>query len=244
VTDYETWERETERKMSDTAFPPPLLDYWSRFLSAERTLDDLFADPLIFPLQRRRELERMFSCVVQMPVSYMEVGADKGGGLWAWLNRFPSITRVVAAEIRGTPYSELFERAFPRISFLWLRSSYADESVHAVRRFLGSDPLDVLFIDGDKHGFEKDYGFFGPLVRPGGTAFFHDVRDTPGPREAWGRISAAARASGRRVEHLLDVSEADEAVARERAGVPTLSPHESWLRHWHGESCSVGVVFH
>ena len=44
------------------------------------------------------------------PTTIYEIGADKGGGLYHWCMSCPTVKHVIACEIRGLPYKELFEK--------------------------------------------------------------------------------------------------------------------------------------
>lgn len=188
------------------------------------------------------------------PQTVMEIGADKGGGLWTWCKCLPTLKRVIACEIRGTPYSGLFERAFPHIRFLWLPcSSLTDAAVATVKNFLmlhaeqvGEDgnaavmrpaKIDVLFIDGDKSWFHSDFTAYLPLMDSSkGVVFMHDVTD-PAPGSAFEICRA-----GFRSEVIIDRSDADEECRREAQGIAATTAHQHWLRHWRGTSCGVGVI--
>jgi predicted O-methyltransferase YrrM len=64
-------------------------------------------------------------------------------------------------------------------------------TVQAVRKWLGTRPLDALFIDGD-HSFEgasTDYRMYAPLVRAGGMVAFHDIVSDSKTRT--GRVTSA-----------------------------------------------------
>jgi len=66
-----------------------------------------------------------------------------------------------------------------------------------VRRALGGNQIDVLFIDGDhsKNGVMRDYSMYEPLVRPGGAIIFDDYNDarwSPGVKVAVNRIANKA----------------------------------------------------
>lgn len=224
----------------DAPLPEGLVPAWEEFLSAPRTLDDLFDHPVLFPLQRRREMERMHEVVrtgCQARV-VVELGADKGGSVWAWLKALPTIERFIACEIRGTPYAPLFAAAFPHVQFLWVpESSYALPTVQAVREWLAGDRIDVLFIDGDKLSFVDDFDSYSPMVRRPGLVLMHDVSDRE-PRRAFETV----RARGFRTEEIVDRSESAEAVTRQGLGIPSQSRHEDWLRIWQGRSATVGVI--
>lgn len=218
--------------MPDAAFPAGMLECCKEFLSQERTLDDLFASPLMFPLQRRGEMNAMHAEARRIaPAIVMEIGADKGGSVWAWCKALPTVHRVIACEIRGTPYSHLFEQAFPNIHFQWLPCG----SQEAAKRV--EPPIDVLFIDGDKSRFYEDFELYLPLMNPKGIVFFHDIQDPVGPREAFEKARR-----GRTWSVIIDKSDTEVALARERQGVPPAHAHEGWLRTWRGSSCGVGVI--
>lgn len=216
---------------------------------------EIFSTRAFFPLQRQRELAAMMRVARSInPVVMMEIGADKGGGLYHWCKCLPTVKHVVACEIRGTPYADLFEQAFDPdgegfpdgIEFLWLpRDSQLSLSLvkpWLARRYGGmNDPflkIDCLFIDGDKTAFEQDFDAYLPLMNPKGIMFMHDVQDRE-PKTAFEKVVNR----GYRHDIILDQTESWEAMARERAGVPPASAHEAWLRHWKGKSCGVGVIY-
>jgi hypothetical protein len=248
--------------MSDAPFPEGMVDAWEEFLEAprSRTLDDIFDSGLLFPLQRRVEMERMMEIATLIqPRTYMEIGADKGGGLWAWCQYMPSLRRVIACEIRGVPYRDYFETAFPHIKFLWLpQSSFAEPTVMQVWRWLTSarlprgdkgnkgDGIDVLFIDGDKSYFKEDFDAYNNvfynnqkcLMNRPGIVFMHDIQDEVPYNAYW-----SVHSRGYKHEEIIDTSESMRAVARKEIGVPPATAHEAWLQHWGGRSCGVGVVY-
>jgi hypothetical protein len=189
------------------------------------------------PLGERRQ---------RMPSTYMEIGADKGGGLWAWLWAFPSIERVIACEIRGTPYDRVFEEAFPHVQFLWLpESSLKGFVILDVQKSVQDRGIDVLFIDGDKAdwGFRKDFDAYRPLVRKGGTVFLHDITDKfpRGPGQVWDQLHRGEVFDSWIMDEIIDIGEVEPALAKQERGEP-LTSHEGWLCHWKGRSCGVGVI--
>lgn len=200
--------------------------------------DDVFDTPSFFPLQRKRELEKMIRRARAInPRIVMEIGTDKGGGFYHWCKCFPTVDRAIGAEIRGVPYAGLFERHFPAIDFLWLEgSSRAASTVSKLRRALGADRIDVLFIDGDKLQTLKDFRAYRPFMDRNGLIFIHDIRDG-GPGRAFAVIGNTYR-----TETIIDDSESTEAKKRECDGESANTPYEGWLRLWEGRSCGVGVV--
>ena len=232
--------------MCDT-FPQGMLDDISDFLSAEASratnldvYDEVFERPLMFPLQRKNELAAMIRCVRPYnPHTVMEIGTDKGGGLYHWCKCLPTVNRVSACEIRGTPYSTLFEQAFPHIGFLWLPfSSYDPKSVGIVRSWLGDTTIDCLFIDGDKSAFLLDFDAYLPLMSDNSVVFMHDIQIEQ-PRTAFETL----RARGYRVSILIDTTEARESLELAMRGGPLRSAHDQWLRYWGEASAGVGIIY-
>ena len=231
----------------EDALPAELNNYFEEFFLSENKrlpgqdiYEDIFSSPLLFPLQRKREMAFMMQKARSIePKVVYEIGADKAGGLYHWCKCLPTVKRVIACEIRGTPYSELFEKAFPQIDFFWLPdSSYAPENVSNITKWLCADKIDCLFIDGDKCKFDKDFKVYLPAMNPRGIVFMHDIQDKA-PRFGYDTICK----KGYRHEEFIDVSESIEAVEREKQGISTLNTHEQWLRHWHGRSAGVGIIY-
>lgn len=230
----------------DDPLPKGLVEHIEKFFRQEHTrppgrdiYPGIFASDLMFPLQRQQELVRMIQTARTInPTTIYEIGTDKGGGLYHWCKCFPDVKRIIACEIRGTPFSELFEQAFPHVEFLWLPvSSYDVEVVRRVKQWLGENTIDVLFIDGDKSMFQLDFTCYQPLMSKPGIVFMHDIQD-PAPKEAF----EAVYSKGYRTETIIDKSDTDIALGQEQAGLACSSSHEQWLRHWKGKSCGVGVI--
>lgn len=202
--------------------PKTLAADWAALFASDHNSVAVFDHSVLFPLQRKTELYMMLAAVGE-PRVVMEIGADKGGGLYHWC-ALPSVERVIACEIRGTPYRDAFEAAFPHIDFLWLPVPSREEStIVAVEAWLGDDTIDVLFLDGEKAHFYEDLVAYLSYVA--GYVLFHDIRD-----EATGQ--AWRRAVGDKAEIVCTV---DWFTAPQ-------TEHGAWLREWKGQSCGVGVL--
>lgn len=229
----------------DADFPAGMVEGIAEFFRSESgrvpgadVYEDVFRDPHFFPLQRKGELGQMMQVVREIrPTTIMEIGADKGGGLYHWCKGQTTARRVIACEVRGTPYRSMFEENFD-LDFLWLGSSSYDEAVVAkVAGWLGSDRIDVLFIDGDKSAFETDFDSYLPLMSANGIVLMHDVSDPP-MSDVFQKLSGKYR-----TQWIKDTEEVNKSLERESQGIPPDSPHEGWLRHWRGRSCTVGVIY-
>ncbi len=232
---------------TDGPLPEGLAEAWSVFLSEEHQPEDVFRENMLFPLQRVNEWRQMMDVARSVnPRTVMEIGADKGGSLWTWLRCLPDVDRCVACEIRGTPYAEVFESAFPNLEFCWQqRSSLEWDAVSSVAHWLRetcteerTPKIDVLFIDGDKSRFEEDFDLWRPLVSNQGVVFMHDVTDRS-PGEAFKNVIRR----GYRSQTIFCTDEVAASLLRENAGILPLHAHDAWLRHWRGRSCGVGVIF-
>lgn len=227
--------------------PNGLAEQWAQFFSTDteprgrNVYEPIFSHPLLFPLQRRKELTFMMSTAnVLNPRVVFEIGTAKGGGFYHWCKSLPTVKRAAACNINGTPYSQAFSAYFNAIEFLWLpQSSHDPKSLDAVTEWLDKDTIDCLFIDGDKFNSYKDFTTYQPLMSPDGIIFVHDVQDSIRPKAGYKRMLA----HGHRHMEYVNTEESSTAMARERQGIRAANPHEQWLRHWRGHSCGVGVIW-
>lgn len=237
----------------DAPLPPTLRQDWADFLASEHQrlpglplYSQVFEHNGLFPLQRQKEMEWMINTAsLYQPKVVMDIGSDKGGGVYHWVKSLPYVQKVIACEIRGTPYAEEFEKAFPQVKFLWLPCSSRGytNAIKPVEKFLMETPgpkqIDCLFIDGDKTAFLEDFHIYHPYInRERGVVFLHDVTD-PDPGKAFGELR---RLYPRGARIFRDVSEVQPALDRQTLGLPPASAYEGWLRHWRGQSCGVGYI--
>lgn len=237
----------------DADFPPGMVAEIESFLSREASrepghdiYDDVFLTAHMFPLQRQQELIQMIRLARSVePRVVMEIGADKSGGFYHWIKCLPTVKGLIACEIRGTPYSKQFEKAFPDHDFLWLPGSSTDPAhVQWVNEFLDDNEfgrassIDVLFIDGDKGGTMADFNAYRHFMNEAGVVFIHDVSEPGHPRDTFVELGKTYR-----TQLIHDISDTSKALARQAKGLPPSCAHEGWLRHWKGRSCGVGVVF-
>lgn len=245
----------------DAPLPADLVPQWEKFLSdpsigiidrrdrlalkgAEQgeslVIDEIFDHPLLYPLQRRREMELMMRFArKRQPKVVMEIGADKGGSFLHWVVSLPTVRKAIAIEIRGTPYADLFRQAFPDVEFLFIPQGSRDPMVRAqVVEFLGEDRIDIAFLDGDKSAFGQDFDHYRDLMeRERGVMMLHDVNGDAPPVRVFKSLQQHFRS-----EMLLDVSEGIEAQERKRKGEKPRTGHDHWNMIWGATSCGVGIV--
>lgn len=225
-------------------YPENLLECIEEFLSTDHTrpagLDvyqDLFDTSVFYPLQRQAEMARMMQISRTIhPQTIMEIGSDRGSGIYAFCKSLLP-ARMISCEIRGTPYRSLLEKAFPNTQFLWLEeSSYEPATIKTVKQWLQPTKIDILFLDGEKSYFNKDWDAYLPLMSPSGIVFFHDITEPGNPTETFHRV----RNHYNKWEEVIDRSDTKESMDR---GGEARTSHDGWLRFWKGSYAGVGVIY-
>lgn len=112
------------------------------------------------------------------PTSILEIGVESGGNLFLLGESFPTVRKRIAIDLafRNSAALRRFSRRELETHFLRAQSA-APSTFERVRRILGGDKIDFLFIDGDHtyEGVRGDFVAYRNLVRPGGIIAFHDV---------------------------------------------------------------------
>jgi len=85
------------------------------------------------------------------------------------------------------PLYKSFARDHQKIHLI-RADSHDPETLKEVKKILGDELIDFLFIDGDHsyEGVKKDFEMYSSLVRKGGIIAFHDI--VPGPPEYVGGV--------------------------------------------------------
>lgn len=236
----------------DAPFPTEMMPYIEKFfievhptlIPGQDLYPEVFETSLFFPLQRKKEMRQMIRLAKSIhPKTIMEIGCDKGGGLFHWCMCCPTVERVIANEIRGTPYNSFFREAFRHIDFYWMESS---SRLDHIQRYtflkwatkVSSEGIDVLFIDGDKTKMVEDFDAYLPMMnKEKGIVFIHDIQDRE-PKKAFETI----RDRGYKTTTILDTREVGETLERQRLLQP-LNAYDKWVLHWCGRSCGVGIIF-
>lgn len=215
-------------------------DVHPKLVPGDDIYPELFDTDLFFPLQRKTELAEMMREARKIkPRIVMEIGCDKGASIYHWVMCLqPTVNLIIGCEVKGTPYRNLFEDRFRHIDFLWRdRSSYDPATVDSVSLSLGSEKIDILFIDGDKTTTEKDFNSYLPLMSSNGIVLIHDVCEDGGPSRSFRRIGQRYR-----TKVIYDTSDYDNLEPL-REGENPKNSYDGWLRHWKGKGCGVGVVY-
>jgi cephalosporin hydroxylase len=119
-----------------------------------------------------------------------EIGTSFGGTTFMLSKMLPRDTQLIGIDLFVRNRIQLRHFARPRRIHLLDGASAEPRTINRVKGLLGSEKLDVLFIDGDHtyQGVSSDFLAYRALVRDGGLIAFHDIQ--PDGR-AEGRVTEA-----------------------------------------------------
>ncbi len=178
------------------------------FANKRPTIDDAldfaysfrFAGFGIAPIQVRSEISELLRqlAMSEAPRRILEIGTSMGGTLFLLATSAADDARLLSVDLpQGrfgggyNPRKDRLYRGFARSGQqieLLLGDSHENSTRERVRQWLGGEPLDLLFIDGDhtRDGVLSDLRLYSPLVRQGGSVVLHDI--VPGPPEIVGGV--------------------------------------------------------
>lgn len=152
----------------------------------------------IRPQQRTSEFLELVNLVKEGQCKrLLEIGTYRGGTLFVFSQIAAPDATVVSIDFSTTALGN-FYRAFQKPLFrkfvrkgqslvLLRKDSHKPETLECIRKALGGQKLDFLFIDGD-HSYEgarRDFEMYAPLVRSGGLVAFHDITPCGPPKEVY-----------------------------------------------------------
>jgi predicted O-methyltransferase YrrM len=190
----------------------------------ERVVDAVLASPAFKPEQKRSEILGLLRLLERTPPRrVLEIGGRRGGTLVLFTAVASRDARLLSLDLAYDPLqvdvNGRLGAAGQDVRALQ-GDSHAATTLERVRGWLGAEPVDFLFIDGDHSfaGVAKDFEMYGPLVKTGGTVAFHDI--VPDSRTRHGVVTSAdvgevpsfwqrLKASGRPVTELVDDPEQD-----------------------------------
>jgi cephalosporin hydroxylase len=129
--------------------------------------------------QNESEIVRFVDAVAPLsPRAVCEIGVQDGGTTFVLSRALPTVDMMIAIDLHVSLKCQLryFRRPDLRLSLID-GSSLSPRTRRRVKRILGNQRLDILFIDGD-HSYEgalQDFLTYRPFVRDGGVIAFHDI---------------------------------------------------------------------
>jgi len=148
----------------------------------------------IKPFQVKREIAKLLEIVAELrPRAVLEIGTAEGGTLFLFTRVADPNAKIISIDLpSGVPKWKVFlYKSFAREGqeiYLLRGNSHDPRTLEEVKRVLGDEKVDFLFIDGDHtyEGVKKDFEMYSPLVREGRIIAFHDI--VPGPPENVGGV--------------------------------------------------------
>lgn len=140
--------------------------------------------------------------------NFLEIGTYGGGTFACWASIIPGIKislDMPPPDINADERDAKMREDFAGVHIL-RGDSHNYAHVETIRRILGDEKVDFLFIDGDhsQRGCKQDYDMYVQFVNPqGGIIGFHDIVDSPRHRSEGCFVGPAFQSiGGPRVEIL------------------------------------------
>lgn len=161
-------------------------------IGAEELANTALRFPIIRSIQVKEEMVRFLEIVEQLkPRRTVEIGTCRVGTLFGICRLSAADATIISIDLPGgkfgggyywftRPLFRMFTSGLQKLHLIRDDSHYA-RTLKKVRKILGSDALDLLFIDGDHTygGARRDFEMYAPLVKNGGVAAFHDIVPHP-----------------------------------------------------------------
>jgi predicted O-methyltransferase YrrM len=131
--------------------------------------------------QKQKEIEALLGRVAELrPNRICEIGADYGGTIALFASVADPAASLLSIDVRYHVITRQCTRYLKRQSQRMMcleADSHSAETLSKAKSWLGNQPLDFLFIDGDHSydGVKADFEMYGPMVRSGGIIAFHDI---------------------------------------------------------------------
>jgi cephalosporin hydroxylase len=146
----------------------------------------------IKPIQVKYEIAKLLEIVAALrPRVVLEIGTAGGGTLFLFTRAADPNAKIISIDLPGGPFGGGYPRwkiplykSFSKEGqeiYLIRRDSHDPQTLEEVKRILGGERVDFLFIDGDHtyEGVKRDFEMYSPLVREGGIIAFHDICPHP-----------------------------------------------------------------
>jgi predicted O-methyltransferase YrrM len=175
----------------------------------------------IKPAQVEYEIAKLLGVLADLrPKVNLEIGTAGGGTLFLFTRVADPKAKIISIDLPGgrfgggyrkwkIPLYKSFSKERQKI-YLLRRDSHDPQTLEEVKRILGGEEVDFLFIDGDHTygGVKRDFEMYSPLARKGGIIAFHDI--VPGPYENVGGVPEFWSQIKTKYEHLEIVKDSNQ----------------------------------
>jgi len=143
---------------------------------------------LIGAIQKPVELSAFIELIRGLELkTVIEIGTAKGGVFYALCQLASVFAKLISIDLPGGEFGggytaedairfKEFGKSKQKLHFI-RKDSHQEPTKIAVKKAMGEDKADLLFIDGDHtyEGVKSDFDMYSPLVRQGGLIAFHDI---------------------------------------------------------------------
>ncbi len=143
---------------------------------------------MIYTKQVKSEIIRLLNILRKQNLRFiLEIGTLKGGTLFLLSKISSKNALIISLDLPGGKYGGGYSilKTFLYKSFalhqqkihLIRANSHHKSTLKIINKILGSNKLDLLFIDGDHtyEGVKKDFNMYYPLVKKSGIIALHDI---------------------------------------------------------------------
>jgi len=151
-------------------------------------LNDFIVGKIIKPGQIKEEILELLKVLDKIkPKIVLEIGTAGGGTLFLFSRVASKDATIISIDLPGGEFGKgyakwriLLYKAFtlPKQKLHLLREdSHNQKTLEKVKKLLGGEKVDFMFIDGDHtyEGVKKDFEMYSPLIKAGGIIAFHDI---------------------------------------------------------------------
>lgn len=159
-----------------------------RSITETKNIDLTQKAMLLGAIQKPIELKGLFDMLKNLDLkTVVEIGTARGGIFYALCQLSNPNAKLISVDLPGGAFGggysqedvsrfKTFGKPSQHLHFL-RKDSHKQTTKTSLRKILGTNKIDLLFIDGDHiyKGVKADWEMYSPLVREGGLIVFHDI---------------------------------------------------------------------
>ncbi|MEO8664090.1 MAG: class I SAM-dependent methyltransferase, partial [Ignavibacteria bacterium] len=166
-----------------------------------------FYDKIRLAQENEELIELSMRVIKHKPRTIVEIGTWNGGTFYVWSRINPQAEKIISIDLPDGQYGGGYDSM--RIKFFkefvsdrkntslhFIRGdSKSEDTVSKLKKILGNDRIDFLYIDGDHsyEGIKKDFEIYSKFMAPDGLVGFHDIntfKEGYGVNRYWNEIKS------------------------------------------------------